>query len=118
MRRHIALAALTAMSLSACAGSPPPIGRGLPAAFADARPVFDKRVKEHFPVGTDAEKLLAELHREAFTITEASTPLNRYRFSATYEAHQFPCNLSWTIWWNAEKSLIKDIAGDYGATCL
>jgi hypothetical protein len=118
MRRHIVLAALTAVSLSACANSPPPIGRGLPSAFADARPVFDKRVRERFPVGTDAGQLLAELHREAFTITETSNPQNRYRFSATYEAHQLVCNLSWTISWNAEKSMITDIAGGYGATCL
>jgi len=118
MRRHITLAALTGLCASACADSPPPIGRGLPAAFADARPVFDKRVKERFPIGSEEEKLLAELHREAFTIAEAGNPSSRYRFSATYEAHQLVCNLSWTISWNAERSRITDIAGDYGATCL
>jgi len=118
MRHHIVLAALTALGLSACAASPPPIGRELPAVFADARPVFDKRVKERFPVGSDEGNLLAELRREAFTVREASDPLKHFRYSATYEAHQLACNVSWTIWWNAEKSKIIDIVGDYGATCL
>ena len=116
--RQTVLVVLTALTLSACASSPPPIGRGLPAAFAAARPVFDKRVKERFPVGSDEGSLLAELDREAFTVTAAKDPTKRYRFSATYEVHQLACNLSWTIWWNAEKSTITDIAGDYGATCL
>jgi hypothetical protein len=117
-RRHLVLVALAAVSLCACADSPPPIGRGLPAAFADARTVFDRRVKERFPVGFDAERLVTELHREAFIIRELNTPPNRYRFSATYEAHQLVCNLSWTISWNAENSRITEIAGDYGSVCL
>ena len=118
MGRQTVLVVLTALTLSACATSPPPIGRGLPAASAEARPVFDKRVKERFPVGSDEGSLLAELNREAFTVTAARDPMRRYRFSATYEVHHLACNLSWTIWWNAEKSTITDIAGDYGATCL
>jgi hypothetical protein len=118
MRRHIAFVALAALSFTACADSPPPIGRELPAVFAEARPVFDKRVRQRFPVGSEEAKLLAELHSEAFTLKEASDPSTRYRYSATYTAHKLVCNLSWTVSWNSEKGKITDIAGDYGATCL
>jgi hypothetical protein len=51
------LVLLAALSLSACADSGPPIGRGGPRFAADVTPWFDTRVKQSFPVGSDDGKL-------------------------------------------------------------
>lgn len=108
-----------ALCLSACAGSPPPIGRNLPSEFAKARPAFDERVKTRFPVGSLVSDMLAELNRESFRVdTPAAESLADYKFSATHETHNIACRVSWTVWWNAEAGRIVAVEGDYGASCL
>jgi hypothetical protein len=118
MCRNIKLALLAALSLSACAHSPPPIGRGGPRFAADIAPWFDARVKQGFPAGSDDEKLRAELHRQAFKITRALDPATRYPFTATYQAHEIACIESWTIRWSSERGKITDISATWNQTCL
>lgn len=114
----IALLGLTAICVSACSEEPPRIGRDLPSAFADARPIFDKRVKEHFPIGSDETTLLSELRTERFKIDTGTTPASPYGASAAFTAHQLVCKKTWAIFWNTSSGKITAIAGDYGASCL
>ena len=102
--------------LSACAAWPPLIARNLPPG-ADRTQSFDKRVKERFPVGSDEEKMLAELRHEGFTISETPTEPTRYRFAATYEARDLVCRIFWTVHWSSENTRITDIAADYASIC-
>jgi hypothetical protein len=118
MRRNIKLALLAALSLSACADSRPQIGRGGPRYAADVTPWFDARVKQGFPVGSNDEKLRAELHREAFTIRQAVDPDTRNSFTATYQAHEIACRESWTIRWSSEQGKITDISAEWSQICL
>jgi hypothetical protein len=69
-------------------------------------------------VGSDDEKLRAELHREAFKITQALDPAIRYPFTATYQAHGIACIESWTIRWSSEQGKITDISASWSQTCL
>jgi hypothetical protein len=115
------LVALTLL-LSGCA-SPPPIARGLPSAFAEARPVFDQRVRDRFPVGSAEADLQQELHRQGFTVSKtggerAPHYLVAYEFAASRSEGTLACKLTWTIYWSAEAGKIANVAGDYGATCL
>jgi hypothetical protein len=118
MCRNIKLALLATLSLSACADSRPPIGRGGPRSVVDVTPWFDARVKQRFPVGSDDEKLRAELHREAFTITKAVDQATRYPFTATYQANGIACREWWNIRWCSEQGKITDIFASWNQTCL
>jgi hypothetical protein len=118
MYRNINLALLATLALSACAHSPPPIGRGGPRFAADVTPWFDTQVKQRFPVGSEDGSLRAELHREAFTIREAGDQAARYPITATYEAKELFCREEWTIRWGSGQGKITDIAAEWSQTCL
>lgn len=111
------LAVVVTLVVSSC-GSPPPIGRDLPSAFADARPVFDQRVKERFPVGASEQQLVTELRKEGFNLDPKNVGRTEFKSAAAYEARGWPCTLYWTILWNAESGSITAIKGKYDPTCL
>jgi hypothetical protein len=118
VHKNITLAVFAAFLLCACAHRPPPIGRGGPRAATEVTSWFDTRVKQRFPVGSEEEKLRAELHREAFRIDEANDPAARYRFTASYQANGLACTVRWHIRWNSEQGRITDVAAEWGQTCL
>lgn len=72
LNRALELSAFATLSLTACAELAPLIGRGLPPALAEARPAFDQRVKERFPIGSDEAAMRAELRREGFAFRSVS----------------------------------------------
>jgi len=116
--QRVALVASLAVCLSSCVESPPPIGRDLPTAYADARPTFNRRVSERFPLGTSEQELLTELGKEGFTRNPARLVPAHFQASATYKARRFPCDMFWTINWSRDSGKITAVDGDYGATCL
>jgi hypothetical protein len=120
MRRSTTLAVFifATLSLCACADSPPPIGRGGPRAVADVTPWFNSQVQQRFPVGSDDEKLRAELHHEAFKIAQANEPVARYQFTATYQANGLACREWWNVRWSSEQGRITDISAEWSQTCL
>lgn len=109
MKRRQILACLTATCLCACVESPPRIGQGLPANFAEARTAFDQRVKERFPVGSSESALVTELRREHFRISP---------FSATREVSNFVCRLMYEVDWKAADGEITEVGGVFRPTCL
>jgi hypothetical protein len=118
MRRRMMLAAFCAFVVTACSNATPSLGRGLPRMFGPT-PDFDRRIKEHFPVGSEESKLLAELHGERFAITQTREPSRLYRFSALYVVQSVACRESWRIQWNADQGRIVAIEGWYsGEICL
>jgi hypothetical protein len=109
---------LTIASVAGCSQAPPPIGRDLPIGFGYT-PYFNDRVSKRFPAGSDANKLLAELRRERFTVVaENHDRSSRYRLSATYEIDGLVCKDVWTIEWTAEQRKIKEIRADSRDLCL
>lgn len=102
--------------LSGCSDRTPPLGRGLPKTFGPA-PYFDTRIKERFPIGSDAAKLASELHNERFKVKGAGIP---GQFSARYEFldMDMACRESWTVHWTAEQGKIAAIGGTYEQACL
>jgi hypothetical protein len=107
------------VSLAACKDESPQIGRNLPNAFAEARPIFDQRVKARFPIGSSESELLGELRREKFTVTSLDQKSSPYGYTkqATAEIARFPCRIWWLISWTAEANKITAIGGMYGSTC-
>lgn len=66
--------AMLLLSLCGCS-SEPPLGAGLPKpAYADDY-YFDGRLKLRFPVGSDEQKLIAELRAKRFAIPPAVTSM-------------------------------------------
>lgn len=109
---------LITTSVAGCSGRPPPIGRELPISFGYT-PYFNTRVLQRFPAGSEESKLLAELHREHFTVTENHDRSSRYRLSATYETGDgLACKNVWTIEWTTEQEKIKEIWGEARDLCL
>lgn len=100
--------------LSACSDRAPPLGRGLPETFGPTAPYFDTRLKERFPVGSDAVKLVTELRNEGFTVKGGRDP---NQFSARYEAG-LVCKKSWAVYWTAEQGKIAAISGSHNQACL
>src|SRR5580692_10670773 len=105
LRRRLMFVVFCAYGLSACSTPVPSLGRGLPRTFVPT-PDFDRRINERFPVGSEENKLLAELHSERFAIIASQDGSKPYRFSALYVAQNIPCRESWRIQWNAEQGRI------------
>ena len=108
---------LTITSVAGCSERPPPIGRDLPVSFGYT-PYFNNRVLRRFPAGSEETKLLAELRREHFTVTEIQDRSSRDRLSATSETDDLACKDVWTIAWTAEQGKIKVIWAESRALCL
>lgn len=117
MHRNLPLLIVAALCVTSCVDGPPEIGNRLPQNFAQARPVFDERVKARFPVGSEETRLVAELRRQHFKIQPPGVG-PRYASSARYDASQIVCRVSWIISWSAEQGRVKEIAGDYAEVCL
>jgi hypothetical protein len=109
------LATFTALSLLACAESPPTIGSHLGASADESSAVFDQQVKARFPVGSDESALRKELLGERFVIIRNKD--SPFRFSATYSASELFCRQDWIIRWNVNAGKIADIGGKYWLTC-
>lgn len=109
---------LMTLLLAGCSDPTPPIGRDLPKTFAPNAPDFDNRVKQRFPIGSDDGKLLDELQRERFVITEAPDPSSHYPHSALYEGNDRACKESWTIQWAAKDGKIAAIEGRFSQVCM
>ena len=109
MRMNLLILVVTVLIVAACADSPPPIGKALPKLMTEAKPAFDKRVKERFPVGSNESAFLAEMGRENFTVTPGS---------AVRDISGFPCRRTWAISWSAKDGKIIAIESDYDQTCL
>lgn len=102
--------------LSACSARAPPLGRGLAETFDPASPYFGTRLKERFPVGSDAAKLFAELRNEGFVVEAGREP---DELSARYEAYEnLVCKESWVVHWRAEHGRIASISGSHNQACL
>jgi hypothetical protein len=117
MRRHITLAALVTVWLSGCYSAVPPIARGGPKNVELVTPYFDNQIKRRFPVGSDEEKLRAELYRESFRISETNDPHMGHQYIATYQESGV-CKVSWIVRWNADQGKITNTTAAYTQTCL
>src|SRR5215470_14150116 len=105
---RLVMIGITATSVCACVGNPPRIARGLPENYAQARPAFDQRVKERFPIGSTEAALVAELRRERFQIRETTQPR-----SATRDVGQLVCRRTYVVDWSASDGKIAGISGNY-----
>jgi hypothetical protein len=117
MRRHMTFAGLAIVSLSGCYVTVPPIAHGGPKNVELVTPYFDDRVRQRFPVGSDEDKLRAELHRESFRISTTNDPRVGYHYLATYQ-ESGACKVTWTVRWNADQGKITNTTAAYTQTCL
>jgi hypothetical protein len=117
MRASIPLAALVILCLEGCVDSLPRIGRGLPSNIEQARIAFDERVKERFPVGSNERALREELQGQRFAFGPSRDP-SRGGYSATYEAEQLVCRVTYIVSWSAEAGRITQVGGERRDVCL
>jgi hypothetical protein len=117
MPRRLFLAILLTLS-SACSVPSPELARGLPRSFGPTSD-FDQRVKERFPVGSDQQRLSAELRRQRFSNRPTTSLDGAYEYVSYFDRTEFPCRETWTVLWSANLGSITAIAGRYsGDLCL
>jgi len=98
----------------------PPLAEGLPrsASGYDGGP-FAARLKLRFPVGSEEEKLVAELRAEKFEIPKYYDPSGRYQHYAQYRIGVgLVCNDVWSVWWSAQQGRLTEIHGNVERPCL
>jgi hypothetical protein len=89
----------------------PLLGRNLPSTFSEGEKVFDKRVKERFPIGTSETSVVDELEGQGFSVDPA--PFADEWRRATIRRGILIQTL-WSVHWRAGANRIENIAGVYG----
>jgi hypothetical protein len=98
--------------------STPPLASNLPNNLADADREFDRRIHEHFPIGSSAADLIRELRQQGFDPSpdRGDSPLLHVY---SLRKSGFPCNLELRVIWTADGSGTVTMAdGAYGGICL
>jgi len=105
-----------------------PLAAGLPPEFGVADSVFQKRVRERFPLGSSAVELVKELEREGFTSNNAfgdsfwqrdAVAWPNTLFLTPGPGWSFPCRLVWIVVWNSDAAAqITAIDANYHGICL
>jgi hypothetical protein len=97
---------------------PPPLGRDLPTDYVGTNPVFDKRLKARYPIGSSVTALRGELRKEGFTIISHDFSSD-YQESAEFSISDFACRDSWSVYWSADNDgKITAEKGRYRNVCL
>lgn len=89
----------------------PEIARGLPSTFSDGEREFQRRVAVKFSGATTETELVTSLEKEGFTVDSAGR-------RAVFERAEFPCKLSWRVFWEADGGSMSNVKAEYGGTCL
>jgi hypothetical protein len=122
--RYLFKAAVSAslLALTGCEGSAgrvPPIGGELPAKVDEAQTAFDLRVKQRFPVGSDAAAMVSILKDQGFDGPESwkrdfeqPSPEEHIR-SMSFESGAMFSTL-WSVRWRERRGKITEIWGVYG----
>jgi hypothetical protein len=87
----------------------------MPATVDQITPAFISRVEAQFPVGSDEDKLIAELQSEGFE------PQWNYKGGeiAILVRSDPVCRNEWRIFWRTDaKGAITDITAKYAPICL
>ena len=109
---------IIALILAGCANTPP-LGRSLPANFAEASAEYNRRVVAAYPVGSQAAQLLADLNRQHFKVTPIGDPKQPYQFMAVREGNwHVACDLEWDVYWSAADGWITAVGAARGTACL
>jgi hypothetical protein len=111
------LAVLMIAACSGCSEPPPEIARNLyGGTVLKTSHKFDQRVATRFPVGSEEGKMIAELRREHFELTEAADA--SHYSTARRDIPGLACRDTWNIKWLSRDGKITEIQGGYGQLCL
>ena len=91
----------------------PPLARGLPSKVLEAEPLFDRRVKARYPVGTPEEAVMGELGAQGFRPVGGTDGPAGYR-DLTFRRKRFPFTTLWSVRWRARAGKIEEIWGVHG----
>ncbi len=123
-RRYLFAAAVGAglLALTACEGSAgqvPPIGADLPEKVDQAQPAFDQRVKQRFPLGSEAAAMISALKQQGFEGPESWEPdfeqpsPGEHIRSMDFRSGSLFSTL-WSVRWRENRGKITEIWGVYG----
>lgn len=90
----------------------PELCEGLPSKFEEGTAVFDRRLKEQFPPGSEVSLLVSELAGQGFK----RQPVYQDMEGALFEIRRFPFKTFWSVRWRMSGGQIEDIWGVYGTT--
>jgi hypothetical protein len=108
--------------LTACEGAVvgvPPIGADLPKRVDQAQPAFDQRVKQRFPVGSEAAAMVSALEEQGFEGQESWTPdfeqpsPEEHIRSMDFRSGSLFITL-WSVRWREKGGKITEIWGVHG----
>ena len=92
----------------------PELARDLSSDVRQAGPLFDRRVKEQYPVGMSADALLTELKTNGFRLVGESHDERGVVRDATFYRRRFPFATLWSVRWRESAGKIEEIWGVYG----
>lgn len=96
-------------SLSGCGSAKPEIGRGLPSDYAEAEPLFNQRVKDRFPPGTDEKRLMDDLQEQGFEVLPRPGGISDATFKSGWIVQTI-----WSVRWRAKDNRVIETWGVHG----
>jgi len=108
LMRCVFLSLVGGSLLSGCGSGGPEIGRGLPAKYAEAEPLFDQRVKDRFPLGTDEKRLIEELKNQGFEVLPTYDGVKDATFKRGWIVQTI-----WSVRWRANGNQVTEVWGVY-----
>jgi len=89
----------------------PALGRNLPPLFAEAKKVFDERVKSQFPIGMTEARLVEDLRSQGFRVGPEQCPPS---FRMAMITRGLIVQTMWSVRWQVSEGRIEKIWGVYG----
>jgi hypothetical protein len=89
----------------------PELLRGLPAAFAEARPAFAQAVARAFPLPMAEASLRQRLRDDGFSLSSTAP-------AASFRSGRFLCEITWWIRWRATEGSVIEVATGITDRCL
>lgn len=101
----------------------PEMARDLPSNIAAARSVFQNKLVNMFPLGTNESELVEALRGQRFQITrvepEGSSGEAEQMWRAFYRYEKFPCSYVLYVQWESDKNEnLRKIEADRRLICL
>ncbi len=89
----------------------PVLGQNLPQLYADAKKVFNERVKARFPVGMNEARLIEDLRSQGFKVGPELCPSS---FRTATITRGLIVQTFWSVRWEVSAGRIESVWGVYG----
>lgn len=89
----------------------PKLDRKLSSNYKEGEVEFDRRVKAHFPKGTNESELISQLQNEGFAVDQSKLDFNN-----AFITQGLIFRTLWSVRWRTKEGQVDEIWGVYGVT--